>query len=88
VIRITPLATGPSSTRLKLEGQLVGESVALLGTELERFSALGHAVSLDLSNVWFASLEAMELLREALSRGTLLVAASPLLASQLPSGAP
>lgn len=82
VLRITR-ESDAGSTRIAVEGRLVGEWVALLRDELERSETSGHTILLDLARVHFAGDAGLMLLRAARARGIEVVGCSPLLATLL-----
>ena len=73
---------------LKVEGRLSGDGVALLEGELAEASRTEAALSLDLSAVDFASVQATEMLRAATARGVRLIACSPFLSKLLVTSTP
>lgn len=72
--------------RLKLEGRLIGEWVALLEGELEKWHRTGRYVELDLEKVEFASNRGLQTLLRAVERGIGIAAYSPLLRDLMTRG--
>jgi len=88
MLRITRLEENPSTVRLKLEGRLVGDWVALLAAELASGEDARPRVVLDCAGVDFANQTGVSLLRAASARGVVLMGCSPLLCSLIESAAP
>lgn len=88
VLRISRIQEKGAGVCLKVEGRLSGDGVALLEGELAAASRSAALLTLDLSAVDFASLQATEMLRAATSRGVRVVACSPFLAPLLTASTP
>lgn len=86
MLRISRIEPTGSELCLKVEGRLTGDWVALLEGELAEAIRSTASLSLDLAAVDFASLEATEMLRAAVSRGVRVVACAPFLSSLLVAG--
>jgi len=64
MLRLTRISLGTSEVVLKVQGQIVGEWVALLESECRELLAKERQVTLDLSEVSYLDRQAVRLLRE------------------------
>jgi hypothetical protein len=85
MIRVTVVEATPESARLRVEGRLMGPSVAELQRSCD-VNALsdGIELSLDVGDLTFVDASGIELLRSLRGRGVNLLHVPPLVASQLP----
>ena len=64
MLRLTRISLGTSEVVLKVQGQIVGEWVALLESECRELLATERQITLDLSEVSYLDRQAVRLLRE------------------------
>lgn len=88
MLRISRIDNPEAGLCLKVEGRLSGDGVALLEGELAEASRSARSLSLDLTAVDFASVQATEMLRAAMTRGVKLAACAPFLAKLLVTSTP
>lgn len=83
MLRITQLPEADGSTRLRLEGRLVGAAVGELARVCDELETRGAAVRLDLAGVSFADREGVALVRALVRGSAALEACTPFLALQI-----
>ena len=80
MLRITTIEMEPGTTALQLSGSISGVWVQELQDCCETLLAKGSAVNLDLSDVQYADVAALELLSKLKSRKVAVVGWTPLVA--------
>jgi ABC-type transporter Mla MlaB component len=83
VLRISDCAGDGTPARLRLEGNLTGEWVALLQTECRRYLEAGEPLELDVAGVGFIDRAGVALVRGLLARNVRLVGAGSLVGALL-----
>lgn len=85
MLRISTIAESEHELTLKLEGQIVGPWVELLGQECRtlRAGATGRGLQLELSHVTYADPAGRQLLRELVAAGVALLSPSPMILESL-----
>jgi anti-anti-sigma regulatory factor len=82
MLRLTRTSLDTSEVVLKVQGQIVGDWVALLESECRELRAKERHVALDLSDVSYLDPQAVRMLRE-LTRGSLGLVNCPPLVEEL-----
>lgn len=77
MLRITPIATNPDATCLRLEGRLIGPWVDELERAVEATRSPPSGLQLDLARVQFVDALGLELLRALQDHGVVLLRATP-----------
>jgi hypothetical protein len=86
MLRISLIVEGVRGVIFRLEGRVVGPWVAELRKACEKVLEEKRGLTLELSEVMFASREGVALLRELKAQGVVLSGCSPFLSQELKVG--